>query len=237
MGQNQTMFLAQDNKPDVVCEIFTQILLHAAEKVRGYLGFQDPQQKLNISTRTLNEVFLMSFISLCKEKGMEDQISTSKMTKQQEILLGVDWIWTLTGGDKQTSFQIAVQTVQLGDTYKIREMDQDPYERILEKSMIDLEGVNKSCYEKLHDFCTSIGTNCTGLIIVYGVQERTREIRGVLVNHLLHFKDKNPHMKEEILLQYLKTAGCFITVKEMMESYICNGKKSTSAEQVYINFL
>nr|XP_033773909.1 rab15 effector protein-like [Geotrypetes seraphini]XP_033773910.1 rab15 effector protein-like [Geotrypetes seraphini]XP_033773911.1 rab15 effector protein-like [Geotrypetes seraphini] len=237
MGQNQTVYLTQDNKPDVVCEIFTQTLLHAAEKVKGYLGFQDPQQKLYVSTRTLNEVFLMSFINFCKEKGVEDRISTSKMTKQQEVLLGVDWIWTLTGGDKQTLFQIAVQTVQLGDTYQIREMDHDPYERIMERSITDLEGNNKSRYEKLQDFCTSIGTTCTGLVIVYGVQERNREIRGVLVNHLLHFKDKKLHMKEEIMLQYLKTTDFFITVKEMMENYICNGKKSNSAEQVYIHFL
>ncbi|XP_069489788.1 rab15 effector protein-like [Ambystoma mexicanum] len=237
MGQNQTLMFMVDNKPDVVCEVFTQALIHASEQAKTYLGFKDPEQKLRVSTRTLNEVFLMSFIEYCQEKGMQDRISTSRMTKQQEVLLGVDWIWTLTGNNRNTQFQIAVQTVQLGQVFRPTEMDEDPYERILERSITSMEDAGKTRYEKLLDFCSSIGLNCTGLVIVFGVLEKPKEIRGVLSKHLGHFKEKGAHITEEVLVQFLKSTDNFITVNEMIANYLCNGKKANTVERVYINFL
>ncbi|XP_078500238.1 rab15 effector protein-like [Lissotriton helveticus] len=237
MGQNQTLMFMVDNKPDVVCEVFTQALIHASEQVKAYLGFKDPEQKLRVSTRTLNEIFLMSFIQYCQEKGMEDRITTSRMTKQQEVLLGVDWVWTLTGGSTNTHFQIAVQTVQLCQAYRPTEMDEDPYERILESAITRLEDASRTRYEKLLDFCSSIGLNCTGLVIVFGVQEKPKEIRGVLSKQLGQFKEKDAHVTDELLLEYLKSTDNFITVNEMIANYLCNGKKANNGERVYINFL
>ncbi|MEE6493156.1 hypothetical protein FKM82_016750 [Ascaphus truei] len=237
MGQNQTVFFMVDNKPDVVFDVFSQALIQASHKVKGYLGFKDPQQKLRVCTRTLNEVFLVTFINFCKEQGLEDRISTSKMSRQQEILMGVDWVWTLTGTSKSSRFQIAVQTVQLVDSYKPSEMDEDPYQRILERSILELDDMNRTRYQKLLDFCSSVGPNCTGLILVYGLPGKLKEIRGVLSRHLLNFSGRRPHLNDTTLLQYLKVTESFITIKEMMHSYLCNAKKASETEHVYITFL
>ncbi|XP_043932087.1 rab15 effector protein-like [Protopterus annectens] len=237
MGQNQVLLSDSDDKFDRVCDIFTQAVLHSCQKVKTYLGFVDPEQKLYVRTRTLNEIFLMDFINYCKEKGADDWISTCKMTKQQEMLMGVDWIWNLTGSGKNTNIQIAVQTVQLSECYRMTEMDEDPYEKILEKSVADLDNRNKTKHDKLLEFCSSIGQNCMGLCIIYGVPGKPKEIRGIMMQHLKHLKGKTRCIREDTLLQYMKTVDYFITTREMMEKYLFKKRSSQNDDRVYVNFL
>ncbi|MGH0190117.1 UNVERIFIED_CONTAM: hypothetical protein FKN15_042311 [Acipenser sinensis] len=72
MGQSQTIPLQPpDEKLDVVFEVFSQAVLHASQKLKQYLGFVDPQHSLRVSTCTLNAVFLIHFITFCKEKGVD----------------------------------------------------------------------------------------------------------------------------------------------------------------------
>lgn len=75
----------------------------------------DPQSKFQPATNTLSEIFLVNFISFCVEKGVEERIATSKMTEQQSSLFGVDWVWSLSGADKQIKLQVAVQALQLAE--------------------------------------------------------------------------------------------------------------------------
>lgn len=114
MGQKVSQEDNQENKAEtlVICEVFSQGVLHASQRLKDYLGFVDPQSKFQPATNTLSEIFLVNFISFCVGKGVEERIMTSKMTKQQSSLFGVDWIWTLCGSDKQIKLQIAVQALQ-----------------------------------------------------------------------------------------------------------------------------
>lgn len=240
MGQSQTIPLQPpDEKLDVVFEVFAQAVLHASQKLKQYLGFVDPQQYLRVSTCTLNAVFLIHFISFCKEKGVDGCISTCAMTRQQEMLMGVSWIWTLTCSSRISEFQIAVRSVQTSGTYRVTETDEDPYQKRLEQSISDLDR-NKSCFDKLFDFSSSIGVNCMSLCIVYGLPGKPREIRGVLSKDLLRFKaGESGSFTEEMLLRYLRSADTFITTTEMIQNHLWKQSRSSDSEHVYvyINFL
>ncbi|KAK1152291.1 rab15 effector protein-like [Acipenser oxyrinchus oxyrinchus] len=238
MGQSQTIPLQPpDEKLDVVFEVFAQAVLHASQKLKQYLGFVDPQQTLRVSTSTLNAVFLIHFIGFCKEKGVDGCISTRAMTRQQEMLMGVSWIWTLTCSSRISEFQIAVRSVQTSGTYRATEADEDPYQKRLEQSISDLDR-NKSCFDKLFDFSSSVGVNCMSLCIVYGLPGKPREIRGVRSKDLVRFKaGESGSFTEEMLLRYLQGADTFITTTEMIQNHLWKQSRSSDSEHVYVNFL
>lgn len=75
----------------------------------------DPQSKFQPATNKLSEIFLVNFIGFCVGKGVEEQIMTSQMTKQQSSLLGADWVWTLCGSVRQIKLQMALQALQLAE--------------------------------------------------------------------------------------------------------------------------
>ncbi|MBN3285723.1 REP15 protein, partial [Polyodon spathula] len=187
MGQSQaTPLQPPGEKLEAVFEVFVQAVLHASQTLERYLGFVDPQHTLRVSTGRMNTVVLIHVIGFCK-KGVDGCMSTRAMTRQQEMLMGVSWIWTLTCSSKISQFQTAVRSVQTGGTYIVRETDGDPYQKRLEQSISDLDR-NKSCFDKLFEFSSSIGVNCMSLCIVYGSPGKSREIRGVLSKDLLRFK-------------------------------------------------
>lgn len=62
----------------VQSEVFSRASLHTACQLRTFLGFQD---QLQPSLDTLNDVFLVQFIS-CIVRGLHNCIVTSKMTKR-----------------------------------------------------------------------------------------------------------------------------------------------------------
>ncbi|MBN3289442.1 REP15 protein, partial [Polypterus senegalus] len=237
MGLNQVTLLQPDDKLDTVFEVFAQAVLHASDKLKDYLGFSDPEQKLHISTRTMSTVLLMNFIKFCKEKGVEECISTCIMSRQQELTMGVDWIWTLSGTTTNVRFQIAVQAIQLTGAHQPTEMDEDPYEKRLERSILDLDPRQTTRLEKLLDFCSSIGGNCLGLCIVYGVPGRPRDIRGVLTKHLGATTEKGASLTEATVLHYLENTESFISTKEMIEKHLYRQRGAVDNQPVYIQFL
>ncbi|NWS71498.1 REP15 protein, partial [Crotophaga sulcirostris] len=229
-----------ENKAEilVISEVFSQGVVHASQRLKDYLGFVDPQSKFQPATNTLSEIFLVNFISFCVEKGVEDHITTSKMSKQQSSLFGVDWIWTLYGADKQIKLQIAVQALQLAELVHGEggpaEMVEDSCREV---ALADQCFQNMSRFEKLAEFCRLVGQDCLGLFIMFGVPGKPKDIRGVMLDSVAKEEQKCHLLGRNALRQFVTSTDSFLPIKDMLES--CLGAKNGLKEvgNVYINFL
>ncbi|NWU15598.1 REP15 protein, partial [Cephalopterus ornatus] len=246
MGQKVSQEDNQEDKAEtlLICEVFSQGVLHASQRLKDYLGFVDPQSKFQPSTNTLNEIFLVNFISFCMEKGAEELIVTSKMTRQQSCLFGVDWIWTLSGADKQIKLQIAVQALQLAELFHgeggpAEEEDEDEEEEdcCREAALADDCFQSMSRFGKLAEFCRLVGRDCLGLFVVFGVPGEPKEIRGVLLDSVAREEQKCRPSGRKALRRFLSGAGSALPARDMLEN--CLGAKGGLREvgDVYINFV
>ncbi|NXT47917.1 REP15 protein, partial [Pluvianellus socialis] len=235
MGQKVSHEDNQENKAEslVICEVFSRGVVYASERLKDYLGFVDPQSKFQPATNTLSEIFLVNFISFCVEKGVEERITTSKMTKQQSSLFGVDWIWTLSGADKQIQLQIAVQALQLAELFR---SEGGPAEDCCrEPALADEHFRDRSRFEKLAEFCRLVGQDCLGLFIMFGVPGKPKDIRGVMLDSIAKEEQKCRLSGRNALRQFVTAADSFLPTKDMLEN--CLGAKSGAKEvgNVYIN--
>ncbi|NXS10883.1 REP15 protein, partial [Neodrepanis coruscans] len=245
MGQKVSQEDNQENKAEtlLLCEAFSQGVLHASERLKDYLGFMDPQGKFQPATNTLREIFLVNFIRFCVEKGVEERIVTSKMTKQQSSLFGVDWLWTLSGADKQIKLQIAVQALQLAELFHgegspaEEEEEEEEEDWCREAALADGHFQNMSRAEKLAQFCRLVGQDCLGLFVLFGVPGEPRATRGVLLDSLAQEEQKcRPRGRKE-LRHFVTSTGSSLPTKDMLEN--CLGAKNGLKEvgRVYISFV
>ncbi|NWH57649.1 REP15 protein, partial [Geococcyx californianus] len=229
-----------DNEAEilVISEVFSQGVVHASQRLKDYLGFVDPQSKFQPGTNTLSEIFLVNFISFCLEKGVEERITTSKMSKQQSSLFGVDWIWTLCGADKQIKLQIAVQALQLAELVGGEGGPAEAVEDCCrEAALADECFQNMNRFEKLAEFCHLVGRDCLGLFIVFGVPGKPKDIRGVMLDSIAKEEQKCRLLGRNAVRQFVTSTDSFLPTKDMLES--CLGTKNGLKEvgNVYINFL
>ncbi|NXL60415.1 REP15 protein, partial [Chordeiles acutipennis] len=240
MGQKVSHEDNQENKAEtlVLCDIFSQGVVHASQRLKDYLGFVDPQSKFQPATNTLSEIFLVNFISFCVEKGVEEHIMTSKMTKQQSSLFGVDWIWTLSGADKQIKLQLAVQAVQLAELLRSEGSPAEAVEDCCwEAVLADERFQHRSRFEKLAEFCRLVGQDCLGLFMVFGVPGKPKDIRGVMLDSLAKEEQKCRLSGRNALRQFVTSTDSFLPTRDMLET--CLGAKNGPKEvgNAYINFL
>ncbi|KAG9470963.1 rab15 effector protein [Eleutherodactylus coqui] len=241
MGQTPSvpMIISQPEKADIICEIFSQGVVHASDKLKDYLGFEDPSGNLRPSIDTLTEIFLVNFINFCIEKGVAERIATSKMTKQQALLFGVDWIWTLMGPDKSVKLQIAVQAFRMSDFNGDGRGDPEALHQgaFKEIQLTDSFYKNRSLYEKLEEFCRLIGPDCLGLFMVFGLPGKPKDIRGVLLDSVNKENKKNALPGERALQRFILDTDTFLPTRDMLD--ICMTKRNglRSIGKVYINFL
>ncbi|KAM9641060.1 rab15 effector protein [Morphnus guianensis] len=226
MGQKVSHEDNQENKAQtlVICEAFSQGVVHASQRLRDYLGFVDPQSKFQPATNTLSEIFLVNFIGFCMEKGVEERIVTSKMTKRQSSLYGVDWVWTLSGADKQIKLQIAVQALQLAE---LPCRDGGPAEAVegccREAVRADECFQNGSGFEELAEFCHLVGRDCLGLFIMFGVPGKPKAIRAVMLDSIAKEEQKRCLLGRDALRQFVTSTDSFLPTKDMLEN--CLGAK------------
>ncbi|KAM6284797.1 LOW QUALITY PROTEIN: rab15 effector protein [Spheniscus humboldti] len=223
----------QENKAEtlVICEVFSQGVVHASQRLKDYLGFMDPQSKFQPATNMLSD-----FISFCMEKGVEEGITTSKMTKQQSSLFRVDWIWT--GADKQIQLQIAVQAFQLA---KLFHSEGGPTEAVedccWEAVLADERFRNRSRFEKLAEFCCLVGRDCLGLFIMFSVPGKPKDIRGVMLDSIAKEEQKCCLLGRNALRQFVTSTDSFLPTKDMLEKCLCTKNGPKEVGNVYINFL
>ncbi|XP_072510571.1 rab15 effector protein [Notamacropus eugenii] len=234
MGQkSSSQEVTRKDKPDLIvtCDIFSRAVVYAAQKLKDYVGFEDPQSKLSPDANTLNEIFLIHFISFCHENGMDEKITTNKMTKNQAMLFGADWIWTFWGSHKEILFQLAVQTLQMSTALHL---EPNPGDQLSKEAVLDVGG---NRFEKMEEFCNLIGEDCLGLLIIFGVPGKPKDIRGVLLDSIKTEKIQNFLSGEKAVRHFiLNTKNCLST-KELLKNYLCKSDSLNEMSKVYINFL
>ncbi|ELK33897.1 PREDICTED: rab15 effector protein [Myotis davidii] len=234
MGQKPSQQSAPKDSQEVVsvCEVFSGAIVHAAQKLEEYLGFEDPLSNLSPAPDTLNEIFLIHFVTFCQEKGVDEWLTTTKMTKHQAFMFGADWIWTFWGSDKQIRLQLAVQTLRMSS---LPPVESKPCESSNSESRA--ESSLKSRFEKLDEFCSLIGEDCLGLFLIFGVPGKPKDIRGVVLDSVKREMARGRLPGGKAVAQFvLQTKDC-VSVRELLGS--CLSKKDGLREvgKVYIHIL
>ncbi|XP_010944871.1 rab15 effector protein [Camelus dromedarius] len=228
MGQkpSQQMTLKDSEEVLSICELVSGAIVHAAQKLKEYLGFEDTLGNLCPAPNTLNEIFLIHFVTFCQEKGVDEWLTTTKMTKHQASLFGADWIWTFWGPDKQIRLQLAVQTVQMSSLPRV---ESNP------ESRAEASSSKRSRFEKLEEFCNLIGEDCLGLFIIFGVPGKPKDIRGVVLDSV---KGETVSLRggTAVAQFVLETEDC-VSIRELLGN--CLSKKDGLREvgRVYISIL
>ncbi|NXN75961.1 REP15 protein, partial [Himantopus himantopus] len=230
----------QENEAEtlIIWEVFSQGVVRSSQRLKDCLGFMDPQSKFQPATNTLSEIFLVNFITFCMEKGVEERITTSKMTKQQSSLFGVDWIWTLSGADKQIKLHMAVQALQLAELFRSEGSPAEAVEDCCREAVLaDEHFQSRSRFEKLAEFCHLVGQDCLGLFIMFGVPGKPKDIRGVMLDSIAKEEQKCRLSGRNALRQFVTSTDSFLPTKGVLED--CLGVKNGPKDMgnVYVNFL
>ncbi|XP_004630337.1 rab15 effector protein [Octodon degus] len=235
MGQKTSQHLAVKNNEEVlsVCEVASEAIVHAAQKLKEYLGFEYPLSKLCLTANTLNEIFLIHFITFCQKKGIDEWLTTTKMTKHQALLFGADWIWTFWGTDKQIKLQLAVQTLQMTS---VPLMEPKPCDLYNPQSRTEESSWKKSRFDKLEEFCNLIGEDCLGLFIIFGVPEKPKDVRGVILDSVKSEMLRSHLPGQQAVKQFvLETPEC-VSIRELLGN--CLSKDGLrEVGKVYISIL
>ncbi|XP_077024062.1 rab15 effector protein [Tamandua tetradactyla] len=236
MGQktSQQLPLSDSREALSICEVFSGAVVHAAQKLTEYLGFEDPLSKLCPAPDTLNEIFLIHFITFCQEKGVEEWLTTTKMTKHQALLFGADWVWTFWGAEKQIRLQLAVQTLQMSSLPLV---ESKPCDISHLESKVEETSTKESRFDKLEEFCNLIGEDCLGLFIIFGLPGKPKDIRGVVLDSVKNETAVSHLPGGKALTQFvLETEHC-VSIKELLGN--CLSKKAGLREvgRVYVNIL
>ncbi|XP_045904661.1 rab15 effector protein [Micropterus dolomieu] len=166
-------------KPNDFIPLFSDCISAASSRTQEYLLFKDPENKFHPSPKVLTQIFLMTYISQSISLNMTDTFNCTAMTPEQRILLGADWVWAvLEKPTKNPRIQIVVQVLHLPDREDV------PPEACSETiQMAQKESSNKTMYERVVDFSTSIGKDCYALFLFLGKKNDRGNIYGVLSNN------------------------------------------------------
>lgn len=236
MGQNASQPSAPRGSKEVVsvCEVVSGAVVHAAQRLTEYLGFQDPQSNLCAAPNTLNEIFLIHFVTYCQAKGVAEWLTTTKMSKQQALLFGADWIWTFWGPTKQIRLQLAVQTLQLSVLPLVESQPADlcqPDTRAQEPSR------EKCRFDKLEKFCQLIGEDCLGLFIIFGVPGKPTDVRGVVLDSVRQERERSQLPREGAVARFvLETEDC-VPIQELLGNCLSETDRLREVGKVYIRIL
>ncbi|KAL0968561.1 hypothetical protein UPYG_G00268490 [Umbra pygmaea] len=163
---------------------FNDCVGRAAARTQEYLQFVDPEDKFIPSPTSLNEIFLMTYISQSSRLQMTNSFNCTPMTSQQRILLGADWVWAvLDRPTKNPCIQIAVQILHLPERCGERASGVSPEVCTESMQMAKMESGNRNEAERMVDFCMSIGTDCYALFLLFGRKGDPGNIYGVLSNN------------------------------------------------------
>lgn len=236
MGQKPSQELAlKDSKEDLsICEVVSGAIVHAAQKLKEYLGFEDPLSNLCPAPNTLNEIFLIHFVTFCQEKGVDGWLTTTKMTEHQAFLFGADWIWTFWGSDKQIRLQLAVQTLQMSS---LPPVESTPCDLSNPDAKAEESSGKRSRFDKLEEFCKLIGEDCLGLFLIFGVPGKPKDIRGVVLDSVKSETGRGGLPGGKAVTRFvLETEDC-VSIRELLGN--CLSKKDGLREvgKVYISIL
>ncbi|KAM3609004.1 uncharacterized protein V6R79_008345 [Siganus canaliculatus] len=208
-------------KPNDFIPLFNDCIVAASSRTQEYLLFKDPEDKFHPSPEVLTQVFLMTYISQSVNLNLTDTFNCTAMTPEQRILLGADWVWAvLEKPTKNPRIQIAVQVLHLPDKEVPEEMGA-PSETLSESVQIaQMESSNRTIYERMVDFCTSIGKDCYALFLFFGKKNDKGNIYGVLSNNFEAAIGKCNKIDRALIENFFKGSRYLHTPTGMMQAIV-----------------
>ncbi|XP_036390471.1 rab15 effector protein [Megalops cyprinoides] len=232
MGQTETRVggkpsifkdLVRIGKPQAldIIPLFSDSVQLASSRTREYLLFQDPENKFFPSTGTLNEIFLMTYITRSVQLQMTNAFNCTAMTKEQKILLGADWVWAvIEAPSKNPKIQVAVQVLHPSDG-EDKGADDFPMEVYTEAmEMARMESANRTKAERMIEFCSSIGQDCHALFLFFGRKNDPSNIYGVLSNNFHAAIGRCARIDQTFIENFFKGSKSFVTPARMLQAII-----------------
>ncbi|CAM9114528.1 unnamed protein product [Lampetra planeri] len=209
------------SKPNDFIPLFSDCIAAASSRTQEYLLFKDPEDKFHPSPEALTQIFLMTYITQSVNLKMTDVFNCTAMTPEQRVLLGADWVWAvLDKPSKNPRIQIAVQVLHQPEREGTKE-DGAPTEACSESvQMAQQESSNKTMYERLVDFCTSIGKDCYALFLFFGKKNDKGNIYGVLSNNFEAAIGKCNKIDRVFIENFFKGSRYLHTPAGMMQAIV-----------------
>lgn len=163
----------------------------------------------------------MTYIAQSFSLNMTDTFNCTIMTPEQRILLGADWVWALLEKPtKNPKIQIAVQVVHLPEREKQENAEEEAKTESIK--MAQMESSSKNTYERMVNFCASIGKDCYALFLFFGKKDDKKNIYGVLSNNMEVAITKCGRVDRALVEHFFKGTKTFHRSSEMMRSIINN---------------
>ncbi|XP_020311501.1 rab15 effector protein-like [Oncorhynchus kisutch] len=195
---------------DIKSEVLSQASLYVAGQLRNSLDFQDPQNQLQPSLGTPNDIFLVQFIFSCIERGLYNCIVTSKMTLTAEPVAGDQ--------ARPMLSEARLKAERLGRSIR---------ERVATNALF----WNMS---HLEEFCGLVERDCLGMLLVFSLLWRPMDIRRVMLRSLTTWATQRlPLDGERLLRDFFQNTTSSLSVTEMLE--LCMDKRDVG--NVYIRFM
>ncbi|XP_054888453.1 rab15 effector protein [Poeciliopsis prolifica] len=215
--------------------LISDCISFASARTREYLVFKDPEGRLQPSPLALTQVFLMTYITQSVSLDFTDTFNCTAMTPEQRILLGADWVWAiLEKPTKNPKIQIAVQVLHLPEREEAEERATTGKPVSESIQMARWESRNGNTYERMVEFCTSIGKDCYALFLFFGKRDDKENVYGVLSNNFPAAVGKCDKIDRALLENFLKGSRYFHTPLGMIQAIFT--KKTDEALTLMIKF-
>ncbi|XP_034033083.1 rab15 effector protein [Thalassophryne amazonica] len=208
-------------KPNDFIPLFNDCISAASSRTQEYLLFKDPEEKFRLNPEVLTQVFLMTYITQSINLNLTEMFSCTAMTPEQRVLLGADWVWALLEKpSKNPRVQIAVQVLHLPEKEGPEEgsTTQEPSSETME--IAHQETSDKTTFEKMVEFCTSIGKDCYALFMFFGKKNDKGNIYGVLSNNFEAAIGKCSKIDRAFIENFFKGSRYLHTPSGMMQAIV-----------------
>lgn len=173
------------------------------------------------------QVFLMTYMSQSFGLNLTDAFSCTLMTPEQRVLLGADWVWAvLEKPTKNPKIQIAVRVVH--PPWRENQEEEGGAADEAEAESVEMaraESGSRNGYERMVEFCASVGRDCYALFLLFGRHDDGGNVYGVLSNNLEVSAAKCKRIDRALVEDFFKGSKCLHKASDMMQSII-NNKKS-----------
>uniref|UniRef100_A0A3Q1HB70 Sb:cb470 n=1 Tax=Acanthochromis polyacanthus TaxID=80966 RepID=A0A3Q1HB70_9TELE len=140
------------------------------------------------------------------------------MTPEQRILLGADWVWAvLEKPTKNPKVEIAVQVLHLPERDEAEENPESCSESV---QIAQKESSNRNVYERMVDFCSSVGKDCYALFLFFGKKNDKENIYGVLSNNFDAAIGKCDKINRALIENFFKGSRYLHTPRGMMQAIV-----------------
>ncbi|XP_078271015.1 rab15 effector protein-like [Rhinoraja longicauda] len=214
---------------------FNQCVIVASQRVKEYIGFEDPECKLKIRNSMLSDIFLMTYINRSIQCKVTEAISCTRMTEEQAVLMGADWVWAVHDTpSKNPKLQIAVQVIHM--EREREEVEEKRFKVSESMKLARAVSINKTSHEKIANFCSSIGRDCYGLFLFFGCKGDPKAICGILSNDFHTRSGDGRELDDTFLLECMEKTKTFVTPGKMLELILQKDGLSEDSKPICVKF-